>query len=745
LSPPSLYICGFVALLFWTRIACCQVSPAPNLSYDDFSSRLAEAKLQQKPVLLFLGSEESAVSKKIDTDILSNPPAGLKKSLESYVIARVNGASPEGRQVENAYGWRQPPLLAVINGEGEFFDMLDLSRMTEQLINSGTADQLTAWLDKNSLRFQRHGARGYGQTDLSKEDPIRSVLEEWEKVKDRYKKSGTLLLLNDARLNFDGKGSIRLRQRLVSYIGKTDSVINYEIQLPIWMKSSTFRLINGRVVTPDLKVNKLDPADIEETGGYLNVPQYNHVHTEKMLFPAVKQGCLVESDWELVYPAQMPGQASFEFPISLTGVSTLHAHAEFSTPASTDPKGVVLWNSGAVTSKTDHGITTLSFDGHSEHNQPDKEPGDRDLPVPEAVVFATKNSWEEIAKWFLSLTQSAECRTHTQEMDEWTATALAGVEKGSGYERRASNAIMKAMRQKFRYLNIQLNDSGYQPHPVAETFRNQCGDCKDLSLFLQEALKHSGVESHLVLLDTNSHDPFEQELSRTYFNHCILRIETPEGPLFADPSFFQGAGVLPLNEYGRKALLCSDQKPEVISLPPLDQKTANHILDVKFKSLTKNPIPAEVSFSYTGTSKSRALGSVRNNWNKMFDKRESPFLKLYFKDFEITESHRENDNFENEPLIVRFNVKISGVVSKSADSVQVKPFFFPITTVACLTGSKAGRMLGPCSWPVRSSIPSPRRSATRFPRDTSRRRLTIFTSTTPISRLTAHARCRPRE
>jgi ankyrin repeat protein len=678
MPPPR--ICSFLlflAIFLLPRIVSCQIPSSPNLTYDDFTARLTEAKAKQKPVLLFLGSEESAVSKKLDTDILSNPKESLKKSMDAYVLTRVNGNSPEGKQVETAYGWRQPPVLAIINSDGELFDTLDLSRMSEEVLNSSTADFLTTWLDKNGQRFQRYGVRGYEQTELSKTDPIHTTIDEWNHVKDKYKKSEMLVFLNDTHCNFDGKDTNRIRQHLITYIGKTDSITKYEVQVSLWQKSAKFKLISGRVITPDLKVNKLNPADVEENSGYLNYPQYDHVRNEKLLFPALKAGSIVESDWEIEEPSNMPGHSVYQFQISSLGVATLHAHAEFSSPSTSNPKAVVLRNSGVVTSKAENGRTTLTFDGHTEHIQSDKMPEDRDLVVPEEVVFATKNSWEEIGKYFLSLTQTGECRAHTPELDQWVDQALLGVDKGPGYERRAANAILKAMRQKFRYLSLQMSDTGYQPHPIAETFKFKCGDCKDLSLFLQEALNRARVKSDLVLINPLTYEPFDQEMPRCFFNHVILRIDSPEGTFFADPSGFQSAGVLPMSEYGKKALLCSDQKSEIITLPPLDQTAAGNDIDIKFKGITKNPTQAELKLTYTGMPKFAVLGSVRNNWNAAFDKHESSFLKMYFKDFEVTQSYKENDDLESDPLIIRINAKISGVVTKLEDSILVKPFFYP--------------------------------------------------------------------
>jgi ankyrin repeat protein len=649
---------------------------APNLTYDDFMTRLGEAKAKQKPMLLFLVNESSAVSKKIDAEILANPVPELKKSLDAFVLTRVNGATPDGRQVEDAYGWKEPPVMAILNSDGEIFSILDLSKLPEQLINSAMPKELASWLDKSAIRFQRHGARGYDQGEIAAGDPIRGVIADWEKVKGNYKNDRAVFLLDDGRMSFDGTNTVTYRQHSIEYIGKTDTVMHFTIEIPIWKKSATFRLKRARVITPDFKENRIDAEDVEEITGYLDAPQFNYVRTEKILFPATKQGCFLESDWEIVEATQMPGQANMFWSISEEGCPSLRSHAEFSAPDSTAPRAAVIRNSGKIGTNSQNGITTLTFNGRSEHNQSDKDLDDRDLPVKEGVLFATRNSWEEVGKWFLSLFNAPDCLKRTPEFDKWVADALLSVGKGDEYERRAANAILKAMRKNFRYLNVELNDSGAQPHGLAEILKNRCGDCKDLSLFLREALKVAGVESHPVLLDTKSCDPLDQEIPNpSAFNHAILQIETPRGPIYADPASRLVAGVLPPHDCGKKGLLCSEKNTALVSLPPWDEKASSCTLEVQFRSLTKNPTPALWTFSSTGYLKSCLQREFHERWNSIFDKRSSVFLKRHFKDFEVTGSNKSFDNDDPEALQIRLDAKIPGVLQSSEEGISVPVFF----------------------------------------------------------------------
>ena len=648
----------------------------PNLSYDDFTTKLSEAQTRHSPVLLFLASETSATSKKLDSDVFPIPGSNLKKSLHNYMFTRINGGSPEGKQVEEAYGWHRFPVLAILNSNGELFSMLDLSMMSEQLINASTQDQLAAWLDRNLIRFKLHGVLGYAQTPLSNLDHIQPVLAEWEKVKNQYTKESKVLLLDESWTYFDGLETKRYRTHFIEFIGKSTSIPYLSIPVSLWQKSAKFKMIRARVISPTLKVNEVDPTDIVESTGYLNEPQYNHVRSENILFPGIKEGSIVEGEWEIEFPTQMPHQASTRWMISNGHITSLHSHAEFTAPTSSEPKAQLVRNHGGLTKQIKDGKTTLIYEGHSEHIQSELDENDRDLPVTEEVIFNTKNSWEEIGKWFISLTNFQGTRSHSFELNQWVAAAVQGVAKGADYERRVANAILHEMQNNFRYLGIELADSGCQPHPVNEILKNKCGDCKDLSLFLQEALKTAGVESHLVLVNTHAVDPFETEMPRVnYFNHVILQIGAEGNPVFADPTLSMGACVLPPGLYEKGALLCSEKTATPITLPYLDEKTADSSFNLAVQSLTKTSTPTRIELNYTGFMKFYLMSKMSGLWKSAFDKHESVFLKNYFKEFEITNHFIEHDDSSIDPLQIKIDAKISDLIQQSDESLLLTPFF----------------------------------------------------------------------
>src|SRR5690606_19352748 len=89
------------------------------------------------------------------------------------------------------------------------------------------------------------------------------------------------------------------------------------------------------------------------------------------------------------------------------------------------------------------------------------------------------------------------------------------------------------------------------------------GDCKDKATLLRAMLEEIGVESHLATV--YAHNGFPRPFGPTTiagnFNHAILRMELPEGPVYVDPTArtvpfgelpaaIQGAWVLPVTPDG---------------------------------------------------------------------------------------------------------------------------------------------------------------------------------------------------
>lgn len=150
-----------------------------------------------------------------------------------------------------------------------------------------------------------------------------------------------------------------------------------------------------------------------------------------------------------------------------------------------------------------------------------------------------------------------------------------------------TEAIAEYVQKNIRYFVIEKGIGGIQPHPAADIFRNQYGDCKDKSTLLSAMLGSVGIRSQLVLVDT--HRGFvDPKAPSALGNHAIAAVEIPAGYespklhsvvtsrsgkryLIVDPTWDKTAfGQIEHGLQGGYALLVEPNGGEVVQIPVLN-------------------------------------------------------------------------------------------------------------------------------------------------------------------------------
>ena len=89
-------------------------------------------------------------------------------------------------------------------------------------------------------------------------------------------------------------------------------------------------------------------------------------------------------------------------------------------------------------------------------------------------------------------------------------------------------ALAEFLQKDIRYVGIELGIGGWQPHPAQETFTNRYGDCKDKATLLSAMLREVGIDSYLVLINTERGSITPATPPHLGFNHAILAIHLPD-------------------------------------------------------------------------------------------------------------------------------------------------------------------------------------------------------------------------
>jgi hypothetical protein len=139
------------------------------------------------------------------------------------------------------------------------------------------------------------------------------------------------------------------------------------------------------------------------------------------------------------------------------------------------------------------------------------------------------SNWQGMGNWYLNLTRNRRDASPEikQKVAALTASATTSLDK--------MRALAQFLQHDIRYVAIELGIGGFQPHPAADVFAHQYGDCKDKATLMSSMLDQIGVDSYYVVINSRRGSVGPDAPARVGgFDHAILAIKLPEG--LADPS-----------------------------------------------------------------------------------------------------------------------------------------------------------------------------------------------------------------
>lgn len=178
------------------------------------------------------------------------------------------------------------------------------------------------------------------------------------------------------------------------------------------------------------------------------------------------------------------------------------------------------------------------------------------------VAWTTFHSWAEVGDWYRNLTAPRAVATDAlrAQADEITRQITNPEEQ--------VRALYSFVSGRIRYIGIDFGVGRFQPHPAAEVFANQYGDCKDKDSLLEALLRSKGFNTAPALIGVNI-DMVPELPSPSLFNHVITTVTLPSGKLWMDTTAevapFQVL-VSPLRD--KEALVIPSSGPAAIERTP---------------------------------------------------------------------------------------------------------------------------------------------------------------------------------
>ncbi len=187
----------------------------------------------------------------------------------------------------------------------------------------------------------------------------------------------------------------------------------------------------------------------------------------------------------------------------------------------------------------------------------------------------TNESWSNFGKFIYELNKSREVVTSDMKMvaNELTIHCKNDKEK--------INAIYDYLKEKMRYVSIQLGIGGWQSLSSDYVHENSFGDCKALSLYTKAMLEEVGVEAKCALINRGgdrAKQRTQENIVDPRFNHVIVYLPTEDMWLECTSNSYP-AGYIGIDNEDRFALIWDETGGKEMKTP--DPKSEINFEDLK--------------------------------------------------------------------------------------------------------------------------------------------------------------------
>ena len=306
------------------------------------------------------------------------------------------------------------------------------------------------------------------------------------------------------------------------------------------------------------------------------------------------------------------------------------------------------------------------------------------FPRDPALRAKTTGTWNDIGVWYANLTSAS--RVPSPALQQKVAELTTGITDPL----KKMQVLAAYVQQQIRYVAIEVGIGGLQPHPAADVFKHQYGDCKDKVTLLSTMLKQVGIDSYYVMVDTHR-GIVNPDFPSLRGNHMIMAIRLPQDIptnslyaivddprlghlLFFDPTDeFVTLGYLPSDLQQNYGLLVTPDSGKVILLPLLPPPT-NRLL--RTATLTLGPtgnLGGDVDElrwgAPAGDSRAQFIGSSPSDREKVIEK----FLGTFLNNFTLTHASLGNLDKYDENLLLHYQFVVEGYAKTAGDLLILRP------------------------------------------------------------------------
>jgi len=305
-------------------------------------------------------------------------------------------------------------------------------------------------------------------------------------------------------------------------------------------------------------------------------------------------------------------------------------------------------------------------------------------PATAAAKAKAHASWSDLSTWAYNLTNG-----RRQSTPETQARAKA-LTAGATTTLDKISAIGAFAQRDVRYVDIEIGIGGFQPHFASEILSHRYGDCKDKATLMSAMLHDVGIESELVLINTER-GVVVPTIPSNSFNHAILAIRLPADSdltklpaaivhpklgklLIFDPTDdMTPVGYLPAHLQDSYGLLVLEKDGEPIKLPLHDPNINKLTRTAKMSLDQEGTLRGSVEEVRTGAearlARARMLRAKGTDRAKILEN----FLGMFLGNFQLTKAGVANLENYDKPLVFTYDFVAPNYAKVAGNLLLVPP------------------------------------------------------------------------
>lgn len=451
---------------------------------------------------------------------------------------------------------------------------------------------------------------------------------------------------------------------------------------------ATVSEIAGRTVLPDGSALELKGSDIRDK----EVMRVGRIRARVKAFamPGVTPGAIVEYRWKeirfdpnsLYFRAQMQR----EFPVQKV--------TYFLKPLSRDytPYQMVTWPFNCKPSNLtlgNDGFHSMSVENIPAFREEPMMPGQANVR-PWVLIFYSDGKQKEPEKYWgdrgkeIYRTLKISLKVNN-EIKAAAAEAVAGAQSDEDKVLALIRYIRKNVRNVYdSSVSAAERDKFYKDLPKSrfrtseEIFKGRIGTANEMNTLFAAMASTVGLEARQALLGNRSDIAFHPTLVDDYFLPYIDMAVNVGGQwkVYDVSARLMPASMLTWSEEGTPALISDSKKPEFVTTPLSDPENSGVQRIGRFELKEDGALEGTVGLAYTG----HMAYSERDSYEGEAPEKQQEMLKDEIKelypDAEVSDIAIENVEDGEQPLRVRYKVRIPGYAQRTGKRLLFQPLVF---------------------------------------------------------------------